>query len=52
MANYTPTEMAAILRRCAAGTCDDQCPFCDVPTNCDDALMQAAAEVLEEVPHG
>lgn len=48
MANYTPNEMSVFLRRCADTMCDDSCPFCDVKTDCEAALMKAAAEVLGE----
>ena len=47
MANYNPKEMAVFLRRCAAGICDDSCPWADVPTNCEEAMMRHAAEVLD-----
>ena len=49
MASYKPSEMAVFLRRCANGICDDSCPWADVPTNCEEALMKNAAEMLEEV---
>lgn len=49
MANYKPNEMAAWLRRCAEGTCDDKCPWCNVEHDCSAVLMTDAAEVLEEV---
>ena len=49
MANYTPKEMAVFLRRCADGVCDDSCPWADVPTNCEEAMMRDASELLEEV---
>lgn len=47
MPNFTPKEMAVFLRRCANGICDDSCPCCDEPTECDAALMRMGAEVLD-----
>lgn len=48
MPNYTPEQMAVFLRRCAKHLCDDSCPWrSDV--RCDEKLMEAAAELLEEV---
>ena len=48
MVNYTPKQMAVFLRRCVKHLCDDSCPWCrDV--RCDEKLMSAAAELLEEV---
>ena len=44
-----PKEMAARLRRCIAGDCDDTCPYAMVPHDCSAALMADAAEALEEV---
>ena len=47
--NYSPKEMAVFLRRCANNVCDDSCPWCDVPVDCEEQMMRDAAEVLEEV---
>ena len=49
MANYTPEQMAVFLRRCAKHLCDDSCPWCGDAVRCDEKLMEAAAELLEEV---
>lgn len=47
MANYQANEMAVFLRRCAAGICDDSCPWFAVPTHCEEAMMRHAAEILD-----
>ena len=44
------TEIIEALKNCAAGECDDRCPFCDA-ADCDEALMLAAAEALEDEGH-
>ena len=49
MANYNPKEMAVFLRRCAAGICDDSCPYADVEHDCSAVMLRDAAELLEEV---
>ena len=48
MANFTPEQMAVFLRRCAKHICDDSCPWCS-DVRCNEKLMEAAAELLEEV---
>ena len=48
--NRTPKETAVFLRRCSNKICDDSCPWCDVPVDCEEQMMRDAAEVLEEVP--
>lgn len=48
MPNYTSEQMAVFLRRCAKHLCGDFCPWCS-DVRCDEKLMEAAAEVLEEV---
>lgn len=47
MEKYTPQQMAAYLSRCAAGICNDECPWVEVPTNCEEAMMRHAAEILD-----
>ena len=49
MPNYTSEQMAVFLRRCAKHLCDDSCPWCGDAVRCDEKLMEAAAELLEEV---
>jgi hypothetical protein len=41
--------MAVFLRRCAKHLCNDACPWCGETVRCDEKLMEAAAELLEEV---
>lgn len=49
MANYKPKDLAAFLRRCCNGICDDSRPCAEVHMDCDVELMRMAAELLEEV---
>lgn len=47
MSKINNQEMAVFLRRCAAGVCDDTCPWASVPTHCEEAMMRHAAELLD-----
>ena len=42
-----PKEMAARLRRCIDGDCDESCPYATVEHDCSAVLMADAAETLE-----
>ena len=45
--NITEDRMVVVLRCCANGDCDDDCPYCDYEGNCESALMRDAAELME-----
>lgn len=47
MPNFTAKQMTGFLVRCANGDCGEACPFFD-EDECDEALMKAAAELIEE----